>query len=114
MAKVEEDFGHRELVDGSVTTLHSHPGGGADVRSGVIPNVNDGSWGTVVFSAEGIGFASLPQITLTLKATSSALATDIPFVTYITTNGFEWEIHKGHGGANHTWDVIWIATDAGT
>ena len=113
MAKVEADFGHPELVSGGVTTLHSHPGGGVDVRSGVVLNITDGSFGIVQFAIDPADrFVNSPNVALTLHGNS--LAVDIPILSFVTTNGFEWNVHKGHGGANHTWDLYWIATDAGT
>ncbi|KKM78356.1 hypothetical protein LCGC14_1360800 [marine sediment metagenome] len=112
MAIAEEDFGHSELVGGGVTTLHSHPGN-VDVRSGVIINVTDGSFGIVQFAADPANrFANSPHVVLTLHGTS--LAVDIPILSYVTTNSFEWNIHKGHGGTSHTWNIYWIATDAGS
>ncbi len=85
----------------------------ARIKSGVITNVTDGSSGIVQFAVNpNDRFINSPHVVLTLHGTS--LAVDIPILSYITTNGFEWNIHKGHGGASHTWDIYWIATDAGT
>ncbi|KKL58437.1 hypothetical protein LCGC14_2225400 [marine sediment metagenome] len=85
----------------------------ARIKSGVITNVTDGSFGTVQFAVNpNDRFINSPHVVLTLHGTS--LAVDIPILSYITANGFEWNIHKGHGGASHTWDIYWIATDAGT
>ena len=84
-----------------------------DVRSGVILNAVDGSFGTVIFTADPSNrFVNSPHVVLTLYGAS--LAIDIPILSYVTTNGFEWNIFKGHGGTSHTWNIHWIATDAGT
>ena len=86
---------------------------GIDIRSGVILNAVDGSFGIVQFAADPNNrFANIPQVVLTLHGNS--LAIDILILSYVTTNGFEWNIFKGHGGASHTWNIHWIATDAGT
>ena len=84
----------------------------ARTKSGVVINASDGDWGVVEFSPDpNERFINSPHVVLTLHGSSAAV--DIPLLTYVTTNGFEWRIHKGHGGANHTWDLYWIATDAG-
>ena len=109
MATVEEDFGHRELVGGGVTTLHRHP---SNVKSNVILNVADGSSGTVVFSTPfEVSIFVTPHVILTLRG--DTLAVDLPLLTSVTLTGFSWAVHKGHGGKNHTWSLHWIATDAG-
>lgn len=82
--------------------------GGADVKSGIVVGVIDGAQGMVFFAS---AFAGTPNVVLTLRGLQTAF--DIPFVLGITVGGFWWKLHKGHPGANHLWDLHWIATDAG-
>lgn len=87
-------------------------GGGVDVRSGVITNVQCGDFGIQRFTYEPEdGFVNTPYVTLTLHGMSRAV--DILILTDVGKVGFGWKIFKGHGGATHTWDIHWIATDAG-
>ena len=109
MAIAEEDFGHQELVDGGVTTLHSHPGGGVDVKSGSIISAFDGDTGTVIF---GTPFIAVPHVTLSLSERGGGGDGDQILIRSLTTDLFSWKIHQGHGGQVHIWDIHWIATDA--
>ncbi len=59
MVKVTEDFGHRKLIDGSMTTLHSHPGDSGDLTriGGYYPGVlSTGIKTTPQVPYAGIGF----------------------------------------------------------
>ncbi len=84
-------------------------GSGADVKSGILLAVADDDTGTVNFTT---AFASTPAIVLSLKHGSNA-AIDTPLVTGSGAGGFAWRLWKGHGGAGHTYDIHWIATDVG-
>ncbi len=98
-------------VKSSEDGLEFVAGDGVDVRSGVILNAVDGSFGTVQFAVDPNNrFANIPSVVLTLQGPS--LVVDILILSYVVTNGFEWNIVKGHGGAAHTWNIHWIATDA--
>ena len=99
MAREPEEYGHPELVDGSETTLHSHPGGGGvNVKSGTV----SGSSGSVTFNT---AFSSIPQVVMTsLGSTTTRDA--ILRVDSVTVNGFSWTADVSQGAG-------WIATDAG-
>ena len=110
MTRVSEEVGAKELTDGSVTTLHSHSGGGGvDVKNGVETGISCGSTRSVVFTTP---FSSTPSVVVgdngdsakehTLKAIS------------VTVNGFTIQVDKSHtGGACSDVGVYWIATNAG-
>ena len=98
MAREPEEYGHPELVGGGETTLHSHPGGGADVKSGTV----SGSSGSVTF---GTSFSSVPQVVMTSLGNTSTR--DCIFrVDTVDADGFDWTADVSQGGA-------WIATNAG-
>ena len=98
MAREPEEYGHPELVGGGVTTLHSHPGGGADVKSGTI----SGASGSVSFNT---AFSSVPLVIITSLG-NTATRDAIFRVDSVTVNGFSWTADVSQGGG-------WIATDAG-
>ena len=98
MSALDECIGHAELVGGGVTTLHSHPGGGANVKSGTI----SGASGSVSFNT---AFSSVPQVVITSLG-NTATRDAIFRVDSVTVNGFSWTADTSQGGG-------WIATDAG-
>ena len=84
------------------------PPGGSTVKSGKETGMADNSSRAVTFTS---AFSSTPNVTATFSNESNK--TDIIELISITTTGFTITVHKGHGGANDTHDVEWIATDAG-
>lgn len=105
-----EQIAHSDLVGGGLTALHSHTGGGggADVKSGKVTGLSDGSSTGVTFTT---AFSSTPNVVATLNGNIDG--DDVAKVYSISTAGFTVAIQKIHGGSGHTWDVEWIATDAG-
>ncbi len=83
-------------------------GSGANVKSGIELAIPDGSSNTVVFATP---FASVPHVVATIEGALGAV--DIVAVWNVTASQFQLKVYKGHGGSAHTWDVYWIATDAG-
>lgn len=107
----DEQVGASPLVGASQTTLHSHPGGGggADVKSGIEVGVGDQTQRIVTFNT---AFATTPNVVTTLVRITGE-PNDVPTIDSVTTTSFRLRILKHHGGTAHTWDVHWIATDAG-
>ena len=97
MSAVDEYIGHPELVGGGETDLHSHAGGGANVKSGTV------SWssGSVTFNT---AFSSVPQVVMTSLG-NTATRDAILRVDSVTVNGFSWTADVSQGAG-------WIATDA--
>lgn len=97
-----EQVAHTNLVDGSQTTLHSHPGGGGvDVKGGSI--TTSGGSGSVTFSS---AFASTPSVILTPYDGSIALRDCLFVIRTISITGFTFDVD-----ADATY--CWIATDGG-
>ncbi len=84
-------------------------GSGANVKSGVIPAVDDGAAPQVIFAT---AFASIPSVVITLEKTGT-FGNDAVVASNVTATGFYAQLVKNHGGSGHTYDVRWIATDAG-
>ncbi len=84
-------------------------GSGADVKSGTVSSAGDDAQGDVVF---GTAFASTPRVVASLDPTGG-FGDDTVFIIIISTTGFTWRTFKGHGGSGHTYNIHWIATDAG-
>ena len=103
MVLQSEAVAHKELVDGSETTKHSHPGGGSgpNVKSGTV--VTSGGSGSVTFNT---AFSSVPRVTLTPYDTSLNLRDALWIIRSINVNGFSFDVD---GDATY----CWIATDAG-
>lgn len=90
---------------------HAHAGGGADVKSGVIGATSDGATGSVTYATP---FSGAAHVALTLMDAAGGLGVDVLVVTAYSNTGFSWELFKGHGGGNHSWDgILWFATDIG-
>jgi len=98
MPPVDEYIGHSELVGGGATTLHSHAGGGANVKSGTVSGLS----GSVTFNT---AFSSVPQVVITSLG-NTATRDAIFRVDSVTVNGFSWTADVSQDGG-------WIATDAG-
>lgn len=109
MTVVGEPMADGELVDGSETILHSHPGGGgggADVKSGVAAGTS-ASWTAVTFNT---AFASAPDVVFTMIQPGSPQDLKRLYVKNVTVNGFEfWYTEKNAVALS----AHWIATDAG-
>lgn len=108
MAIQGEPVAAAPLVGGGETTLHSHPGGGAVIKSGLVVGLVDGGSQAVSF---GAAFATSPRVVACLA--SNIAKADIIRVYDISATGFTVAILKDHTGGGDTWDVAWIATDAG-
>jgi len=98
MAVEKEYPGHKELTGGGETVLHSHPGGGANIKSGIV----SGASGSVTFNTP---FVSTPRVVMTIQDTIQ-LRDCLYKVTAINTTGFSWE-------ADVSSTLAWVATDAG-
>lgn len=79
-----------------------------DVKSGKELNVADDSTQAVTFTT---AFTNTPHVVVC--GAEQVNADDFFRAFNESTTGFTIHIRKGHGGAGHTWDVFWIATDAG-
>ena len=100
------------FTDTKNTKLDGIPeGGGVDVKSGRIFGIIDNGFALVSFATP---FSSLPNVCVTFADLGNP-AVDIISVAQlnVTVNGFRVTIYKNHGGAAHTHDVFWIATNAG-
>lgn len=85
---------------------------GPVVKSDVILNVVDEQTGSVRFSTFfEVSIFVTPHVTLALRG--NVRAVDLPILTLVTPEGFDWVVHKGHKGPSHTWDLYWMAVDAG-
>ncbi len=84
-------------------------GSGANVKSGIVAGLADNASEIVIFAT---AFASVPNVTLTLRIING-FGVDMPMLIAPSTTQFAVRVHKGHGGSGHTYDVHWIATDAG-
>ena len=86
-------------------------GGGGDVKRGRIFGFFDNGFALVSFATP---FSSLPNVCV-MFADLGNPGVDIISVAQlnVTVNGFRVTIYKNHGGAAHTHDVFWIATNAG-
>lgn len=82
-------------------------GSGANVKSGreTIPDTNS------VIVTFATPFASVPEVVA--SSGSNINAADVVVLWSVTTTQFIVGVKKNHGGASHTHDVHWIATDAG-
>lgn len=82
---------------------HHVPGGGADIKSGVVVNAPQGEDVPVTFTTP---FASVPQVVLTMQD-AAITATNARIVVHsVSTTGFTFELYRAG-------TVAWIATDAG-
>jgi hypothetical protein len=84
-------------------TAHTHPGGGANVKSGVV-NLPAGGSAVVTFTTP---FASLPHVQVTSQFNSADTSTTLS-VFPVSVSGFTI---RGAGNAAGT--VAWLATNAG-
>ena len=85
---------------------HVH-GIGDSIKGGTL-SATDNTDTTVTFNTEFPGFF-IPAVVASFADEQNAV--DIIEVKNIDITGFTIAIHKGHGGANHTHAVHWIATD---
>lgn len=97
------------LTGGGQTALHSHAGGGGgpDVKSGIVA-VQEGGSANVTF---GTPFTATPVVVCTVNdagGEDNGLT-----ITARSTTGFTVHMIKLGGGAGSTYNVGWIATDAG-
>lgn len=101
MAIQDEEVAHSDLVNGTQTSLHSHPGGGSlNVKSGV--KVASTGSNSVTFNT---AFSSTPQVVLTVQD-SIQLRDCLYKVTAVSTTGFSFDVDVSATYA-------WIATNAG-
>lgn len=100
MVKQSEAVAHSELVDGSQTPLHTHPGGGggADIKSGQ----STGPKATTVQVDFNTAFAGVPRVTLT------PWSPHVVELVAVTTTYFTWT----NDSKNVDVTIDWIATDA--
>ncbi len=110
MVVQSEDTGHRELVGGNQTSLHSHPGGGGgpSLKSGLESAITEGTTRAVVFAT---AFASAPDVVVSFADNSAEQSTCSAYSP--TTTGFTIRVDKVGGGQSRSRDVAWCATDAG-
>ena len=101
MAVEKEYPGHPDLTAGGEVTWHSHPGGGASVKSGTIAASTGGNSETFTTA-----FASVPRVVLTVQDAGVALRDCLYKVTSVSETGFSFEVDAAGTYA-------WIATDAG-
>ena len=87
------------------------PGGGsgADVKSGRVTAISEGSIVTVTF---GTAFSSVPNIVVSLDDGIIG-ELSICITSGVLVNSFRIHVLKIGGGGNVSRDVAWIATDAG-
>jgi len=105
----DEEVAHKELVDGSETVLHSHPGGGGGgpTESGIV--ITDAE-GMAVINFVG-AYATKPAVSLTVEYLSDAVMVRI--YEWINVFGFvaftvrtEDDGGKVEGGVTVHW-MIW-------
>ena len=108
MALTSEQVASAPLVGGESTGLHSHPGGGADVKSGRETAITEGSTRAVTF---GTAFGATPNVIVSFDDGSTQLS--VAQAESISATGFTIRVFKVGGGGNASRDVAWIASDAG-
>ena len=108
MAIQGEPVAHNDLVNSSTTSLHSHAGGGADVKSGIELAVTEGGSRVVTFNTD---FASTPNVVVSCADVSTQIT--LVHAHTVSTTGFTIDAVKSGGGGSVNRDVAWIATDAG-
>ncbi len=96
---VEKKYpGHPDLTGGGEVNLHSHSGGGANVKSGsLVPAAK--TWVAITFTTP---FASVPAVAGAISKNASWSLRNI------AVDGFE--VYINTTGSNTFW---WIASDAG-
>ena len=108
MAIQGEPVSSNELVAGGSTSLHSHPGGGADVKSGKETAITEDSSRGVTFTT---AFTFTPDVVVGFADNSTQIS--VVHAHTVSTTGFTIQVVKSGGGGSVNRDVYWIATDAG-
>lgn len=96
------------LTDGSETNLHSHAGGGggADVKSGTVSILENGTVDITFATA----FSTTPVVVANVQDSGEY---NVIQITAVSTTGATLALEKVGGGSSSTYLVGWMATDAG-